>query len=84
MASRILLRPTTAALFTTSIVAAPLLLHPNLNGKLLRPHLCDAITNSNVAAKDWSFTQYTEDARTPIVTKDGKFNGRALRQVSAG
>ncbi|KAK3710603.1 hypothetical protein LTR37_010230 [Vermiconidia calcicola] len=39
---------------------------------------------SSVSPKDWSFSQYQADARTPIVEKGGRLNGRAVRQLSAG
>lgn len=39
---------------------------------------------SSTGPKDWSFTQYQNDARTPIVNKSGGLNARAVRQMSAG
>ncbi|KAK4501364.1 hypothetical protein PRZ48_007172 [Zasmidium cellare] len=39
---------------------------------------------TNVSPKDWSFSQYATDARTPVVTSQGRFNTRAVRQLSAG
>lgn len=39
---------------------------------------------SSASPKDWSFSQYASDARTPIVTPQGRFNARAVRQLSAG
>lgn len=37
-----------------------------------------------VSPKDWSFSQYTNDARTPVVEQSGRLNPRAIRQISAG
>ncbi|TKA28983.1 hypothetical protein B0A50_03395 [Salinomyces thailandicus] len=39
---------------------------------------------SSASAKDWSFSQYQHDARTPIVSEKGGLNPRAIRQLSAG
>lgn len=39
---------------------------------------------SSVSPKDWSFSQYQSEARTPIVNKQGGLNARAVRQLSAG
>lgn len=39
---------------------------------------------SSVSPKDWSFSQYQSEARTPVVNKQGGLNARAVRQLSAG
>ncbi|KAI7546906.1 hypothetical protein KC331_g5322 [Hortaea werneckii] len=39
---------------------------------------------SSVSPKDWSFSQYQHDARTPVVNEKGGLNPRAVRQMSAG
>lgn len=41
-------------------------------------------SSSSVSAKDWSFSQYQADAKAPIVKNDGKWNARAIRQMSTG
>ncbi|KAF1981281.1 hypothetical protein K402DRAFT_398647 [Aulographum hederae CBS 113979] len=81
MASRILLPRTGLSILAGSatIISASLLLRPQ--PQLLRPYRCDASLNSPLSSNDWS---YTRDAKTPVVTKDGKFNSNALRQISAG
>ncbi|KAK5003029.1 hypothetical protein LTR39_006535, partial [Cryomyces antarcticus] len=83
MASRILLprvSPLTLGLFTSSsLLAAHTLLQPN-RYRLL----CDAsLAPAAASPKDWSFSQYQAQARTPVV-KDGRLNANAVRQVSAG
>jgi hypothetical protein len=39
---------------------------------------------SATSPKDWSFSQYQNEARNPIVDKSGGLNARAVRQMSAG
>ncbi|KAK5166303.1 uncharacterized protein LTR77_008564 [Saxophila tyrrhenica] len=39
---------------------------------------------SSTSAKDWSFSQYQSEARTPVVSQNGGLNARAVRQMSAG
>jgi hypothetical protein len=39
---------------------------------------------SATSPKDWSFSQYQNEAQNPIVDKSGGLNGRAVRQMSAG
>lgn len=34
--------------------------------------------------KDWSFSQYQRDAKTPVVNSRGGLNARAVRQVTLG
>lgn len=41
-------------------------------------------TTSSVSPKDWSFSQYQNDARTPITKGDGTLNPNAIRQLSMG
>ncbi|KAL2355750.1 hypothetical protein BJ546DRAFT_971627 [Cryomyces antarcticus] len=83
MASRILLprvSPLTLGLFTSSsLLAAHTLLQPNRYRLLCDTSLAPAAASS----KDWSFSQYQAQARTPVV-KDGRLNANAVRQVSAG
>ncbi|KAK5112679.1 hypothetical protein LTR85_011190 [Meristemomyces frigidus] len=85
MASR-LLSPSMFTLRTPMMAAglgfsSALLLHQTFNSRrLLR--LDTAATS--VTPKDWSFSQYQHDARTPVIKKDGKLNANAVRQLSAG
>jgi hypothetical protein len=38
----------------------------------------------STSPKDWSFSQYQNEARTPIIERSGGLNARAVRQMSAG
>ncbi|KAK4548491.1 hypothetical protein LTR36_009401 [Oleoguttula mirabilis] len=85
MASR-LLNPSAFHLRTPMMAAGlgfsgAILLHQTFRSRrLLR--LDTAATS--VGPKDWSFSQYQNDARTPVIKKDGKLNASAVRQLSAG
>lgn len=62
-------------------ISSAVLLHQTFRSRrLLR--LDTAATT--VGPKDWSFSQYQHDARTPVVKKDGTLNANAVRQLSAG
>ena len=37
-----------------------------------------------VSPKDWSFSQYSNDAKTPLVKKNGGLNPGSVRQMSLG
>jgi len=39
---------------------------------------------TSLSPKDWSFSQYQNDARTPITKGDGTLNPNAIRQLSLG
>ncbi len=39
---------------------------------------------SSTSAKDWSFSQYQNEANVPVVKSGGGLNARAVRQLSAG
>lgn len=87
MASRLL----HSSLFTArpSFVAAglagtSLLLLPQITS-YRRAHLLRLDSSpSPVSPKDWSFSQYQHDARTPVVDSKGGLNARAVRQMSLG
>ena len=83
MASLAFFNPLRTPLFFASITASSALLFTPLLHHHRRPILCDS-TPSPVSPKDWSFSQYQNDARTPIVNKGGGLNARAVRQMSAG
>ncbi|TID19497.1 hypothetical protein E2P81_ATG06665 [Venturia nashicola] len=81
MASLLLRRPIlspfalTSTLCITSMIAYPIVTSPfrqklRLDGPML--------SNSR------SFSDYKNNAQTPVVKKDGRFNAKALRQVSTG
>lgn len=85
MASRILnpsLFHLRTPLFAACLGASTLLIAPQLM-RMRRPILLDS-GSTTVSPKDWSFSQYQSDARVPVVKKDGGFNARAIRQLSAG
>jgi len=80
MASLLLRRPTFAlGVGLSSVLAADTLLRPQRYRVL-----CDSTSYAPASSKDWSFQGYTQEAKTPVVTRDGRWNGRALRQVSMG
>jgi hypothetical protein len=39
---------------------------------------------SSTSPKDWSFSQYQADAQTPVVTRRGGLNAKAVRQMTLG
>lgn len=86
MASRILMSPFThrlpliAGLGISTAVLFPSLLSPYRTRSL---HYLDSAVSAS-SPKDWSFSQYTNEARTPVVKQNGKMNPRAIRQISAG
>lgn len=71
-----------APLFATGVgISSALLLHQNLHGRgLVR---LDS-SSSSVSPADWSFSNYQQNARVPVVRKDGRLNARAVRQLTAG
>ncbi|KAL1637281.1 hypothetical protein SLS58_009372 [Diplodia intermedia] len=79
MASLRLLRPLSVGLTASALLAAPLLTRPSS----FRLYCDDAAGRSAVSSRDWSFDQYSRDARTPIVRK-GRANPRIWRQISSG
>lgn len=85
MASR-LLNPNlfhlrTPLLLTTLGVSTGLLLHQHTS---LRHALRLDSSPSALSPKDWSFSQYQNDAQTPILNSGGRLNARAVRQMSMG
>lgn len=82
MASLLLRRPIlspfalTSTLCITSILAYPILTAPFR--QKLRLDSFPSSSNSR------TFADYKNNAKTPVIKKDGRFNARALRQVSAG
>ena len=87
MASRLLLNPFTHRLpLLSTLGASALLLSPlsplsPFSSKRIVHHLDSGL--SPVSARDWSYSQYEHDAKVPI-TRNGKLNPRAVRQISAG
>nr|OQO22571.1 hypothetical protein B0A51_11314 [Rachicladosporium sp. CCFEE 5018] len=58
---------------------------PNILQQFRRSHIYSADSLSSPASvKDWSLNQYSSDAKTPIVKKEGGLNGKAVRQLSLG
>ncbi|KAK3073531.1 hypothetical protein LTR53_004820 [Teratosphaeriaceae sp. CCFEE 6253] len=85
MASRILnpaLFHLRTPLFAASLgFSGALLLHQTFcSRRLLR---LDA-SPSALSPKDWSFSQYQNDVRTPVTKADGTLNPGAIRQLSMG
>ena len=84
MASRILnpnLFHLRLPLFAATVGATSLVLLPQLHSRYaIRLDSSPA----NVSPKDWSFSQYQQDARTPVISQGGRLNARAVRQMSAG
>jgi hypothetical protein len=39
---------------------------------------------SSSASKDWTFSQYQNNAQTPVVTSRGGLNAKAVRQMTTG
>ncbi|KAK7707312.1 hypothetical protein SLS57_009333 [Botryosphaeria dothidea] len=80
MAALRLLRPLSVGLTASAVLAAPLLARPTS----LHAYCDDsASAASPVSPRDWSFSQYSRDARTPVV-RQGRANPRIWRQVSSG
>ncbi|KAF4303275.1 hypothetical protein GTA08_BOTSDO09188 [Botryosphaeria dothidea] len=80
MAALRLLRPLSVGLTASAVLAAPLLARPTS----LHAYCDDsASAASPVSPRDWSFSQYSRDARAPVVRK-GRVNPRVWRQVSSG
>ncbi|KAE9963053.1 hypothetical protein BLS_009747 [Venturia inaequalis] len=65
----------TSTLCITSIVAYPIITAPFRQKLRL---------DSPILSNSRSFSDYKNNAKTPVVKKDGRFNVKALRQVSAG
>ncbi|KAK4569876.1 hypothetical protein LTR86_002845 [Recurvomyces mirabilis] len=64
-------------------VSGALLVHQTFQSRrLLR--LDVASGTGSVSPKDWSFSQYQNDASTPVVSQGGMLNPRAVRQLSMG
>ncbi|TKA78588.1 hypothetical protein B0A55_03870 [Friedmanniomyces simplex] len=86
MASR-LLNPSLFHLRTPLLAASlgfsgALLLHQTFHSRrLLR---LDSVASPAASPKDWSFSQYQHDARTPVTKGDGTLNPNAIRQLSLG
>jgi hypothetical protein len=70
----------TLLLTTPLILSAPLLLQQRT---LFRPLRCDGPDPLTKITRDLS-SNYTSEARTPILTESGTANPRAIRQVSMG
>ncbi|KAK0940442.1 hypothetical protein LTR48_004019 [Friedmanniomyces endolithicus] len=59
-----------------------LLIHQTFHSRrLLR---LDSLSSPATSPKDWSFSQYQQDARTPVTKGDGTLNPNAIRQLSLG
>jgi hypothetical protein len=71
----------TLLLTTPLILSTPLLLHHQRT--LFRPLRCDGPDPLTKITRDLS-SNYTSEARTPILTESGTANPRAIRQVSMG
>ncbi|KAK3652460.1 hypothetical protein LTR56_005171 [Elasticomyces elasticus] len=69
-------------LFAASLgISGALLVHQTFQSRrLLR---LDSAA-SPLSPKDWSFSQYQNDARTPVTKGDGTLNPNAIRQLSLG
>jgi hypothetical protein len=86
MASR-LFSPT---VFRTPLFAATLGVSTAAFGSiLLQQHRSRSLYHldaspSSTSAKDWSFSQYQNEARTPVVASNGGLNARAVRQMTTG
>lgn len=85
MASLLLHRPlfgcATAALGLSG-AAYSLLSHQRRN--LLRLDSSSNPITSSSSPKDWSFTQYQNEAAAPVVTSRGGINAKAVRQMTLG
>ncbi|EKG15986.1 hypothetical protein MPH_06807 [Macrophomina phaseolina MS6] len=79
MAALRLLRPLSVGLTASAVLAAPLLARP----RSFRLHCDDSASTSSVSPRDWSFSQYSRDARAPVV-RNGRANPRIWRQISSG
>lgn len=42
------------------------------------------ISSSSSTSKDWTFSQYQNNAQTPVVTSHGGLNAKAVRQMTTG
>jgi len=42
------------------------------------------ISSSSSASKDWTFSQYQNNAQTPVVNSRGGLNAKAVRQMTTG
>ena len=42
------------------------------------------ISSSSSTSKDWTFSQYQNNAQTPVVTSRGGLNAKAVRQMTTG
>lgn len=78
MASLRLLRPLSIGLTASAVLATPLLARPSS----LYAY-CDDSKHASTSPRDWSFSQYSRDAQTPVVRKGG-VNPRIYRQISSG
>lgn len=67
----------TSTLCLTSILAYPLVTAPFRQKLRL-----DSLPSSSTTSR--TFADYKNNAKTPLVKRDGRLNVRALRQVSAG
>ncbi|KAK5108288.1 hypothetical protein LTR62_008603 [Meristemomyces frigidus] len=80
------LQPTLFSLRTPVLAAglgfsSALLLHQTFQSRrLLR---LDS-TGASTSPKDWSYSQYQQDASTPLVSQSGGLNPTAVRQLSMG
>ncbi|GAB7347734.1 hypothetical protein MBLNU459_g5286t1 [Dothideomycetes sp. NU459] len=70
------------ALFGIGLGLSSSLLLPTLHSH--RSRLLLDSSPSGVSAKDWSFSQYSRDAKAPVVKKNGALNPKAVRQISTG
>ncbi|KAL1302281.1 hypothetical protein AAFC00_002699 [Neodothiora populina] len=84
MASAFLLprlsRPMTYGLGLSLATASVMHFRKSPSSRLIQ---CDT-TSGGVSPRDWSFSQYTSDAKTPVVNSDGRLNRGAVRQITRG
>ena len=74
----------TPLLFTTLGISSGLLLHQTLHTYQSKYAIRLDSSPSATSPKDWSFSQYQNEARNPIVSPSGGLNRSAVRQMSAG
>ncbi|KAF2430355.1 hypothetical protein EJ08DRAFT_734143 [Tothia fuscella] len=79
MASRLLFRPLSPFVFTSTLCACPLIIAPLIIRR--RPILMDTLQKPLGGGS--SFSQYKSDSKTPVV-KDGRMNPNAVKQISSG
>lgn len=75
-------RLSSRAFFGIGLGLGTTLLLPTLHSRRSLLYL-DSSPSTGLSAKDWSFSQYSRDAKAPVVKK-GQLNPKAVRQISTG